>query len=247
MNSRAGKTGISSTSLCKLPVVTAAATYTAQWKMAVALDDVNCYAFIKSKGERETAKDTLLPAKLELEDGRTFDLDWSKATLEKYEEAKNGVKNDGTYTYALSVQDPEDANAVLAVTCRLIVGPKQSETVGSGNNEKNNKYYEYRWDSIAEAEEKANAIITAWKGKDVVKKKPQALAIASVIDGMSVTAIEDEVFQGKKLSEITVPAGVTAIGRSAFADCPNLTTLTLPDSLTSIGMNLTDGSDKLTS
>ncbi len=234
----------------ELPVVTAAATYTAQWKMAVVLDDVNCYAYIKNKGEREKAKTTLLPTEYKLEDGttegRTFKLDWSKATLEKYEEAKSGIKNDGTYTYALNVTDPKDANTMLAVTCRLVVGPKQSETVGSGKNEKENKYYEYRWDSIVADAKKANAIITAWKGKDVVKKKPQALAIASVIDGMSVTAIEDEVFQGKKLSEITVPAGVTAIGRSAFAECPNLTTLTLPDSLTSIGMNLTDGSDKLT-
>ena len=231
----------------ELPVVTAVATYTAQWKMAVALDDVPCYAFIKSKGDREKAKTTLLPAEYKLEDGttegRTFKLDWSKATLEKYEEAKSGIKNDGTYTYALNVTDPKDANTMLAVTCRLVVGPKQSETVGS---KEKNKNYEYRWDSIVADAKKANAIITAWKGKDVVKKKPQVLAIASVIDGMSVTAIEDEVFQGKKLSEITVPAGVTAIGRSVFAECPNLTTLTLPDSLTSIGMNLTDGSDKLT-
>ena len=234
----------------ELPVVTAAATYTAQWKMDVALDDVNCYAFIKSKADREKAKTTLLPAEYKLEDGTTdgttFKLDWSKATQENYDKAKSGIKNDGTYTYALNVTDPKDANTMLAVTCRLIVGPKKSETVGSQKNEKENKDYEYRWDSIVADAKKANAIITAWKGKDVVKKKPQALAIASVIDGMSVTAIEDEVFQGKKLSEITVPAGVTAIGRSAFAECPNLTTLTLPDSLTSIGMNLTDGSDKLT-
>ena len=234
----------------ELPVVTAAATYTAQWKMAVALDDVNCYAFIKSKGDREKAKTTLLPAEYKLEDGTTdgttFKLDWSKATQENYDKAKSGIKNDGTYTYALNVTDPEDANTMLAVTCRLVVGPKQSETVGSGKNEKENTDYEYRWDSIVADANKAKAIITAWKGKDVVKKKPQALAIASVIDGMSVTAIEDEVFQGKKLSSITVPTGVTAIGRSAFADCPNLNTLTLPDTLTSIGMNLTDGSDKLT-
>jgi len=227
----------------ELPVVTAAATYTAQWKMAVALDDVNCYAFIKSKGERATAKKTLLPAKLELEDGRTFNLNWSEATLEKYDEAENGIKNDGTYTYTLNVPDPEDTNYMLAVTCRLIVGPKQSETVGSDN--KSNQFYEYRWDSIVKDAKDAKAIITAWNGKATRKKKPQALVIASIIDGMPVTAIEEGVFQGKKLSEITVPAGVTAIGRSAFADCPNLTTLTLPDSLTSIGMNLTDGSSKL--
>ena len=230
----------------ELPVVTAAATYTAQWKMDVALDDVHCYAFIKSKADREKAKTTLLPAEYKLAEDSIFKLDWSKATLENYDKAKSGIKNDGTYTYALNVTNPKDANTMLAVTCRLIVGPKKSETVGSKKNEEKNKNYEYRWDSIVADAKEANAIITAWKGKDIIKKKPQALAIASVIDGMSVTAIEDEVFQGKELSEITVPAGVTAIGRSAFADCPNLTTLTLPDTLTSIGMNLTDGSDKLT-
>ena len=229
----------------KLPVVTANATYTAQWKLPVALEDVNCYAFIKSKGERKTARDALLPATYEPDEKNSFKLDWSKATLEKYDPSKNGIKNDGTYTYVLNVPDPEDDNAVLAVTCRLIVGPKQSETVGTGKSKKENTDYEYRWDSIVKNAKKAKAIITAWKGKDIKKKKPQTLTVAATIDDMSVTAIDEEVFQGKKLSEITVPAGVTAIGRSAFAECPNLTTLTLPDSLTSIGMNLTDGSDKL--
>ena len=33
---------------------------------------------------------------------------------------------------------------ILAVSCRIIVGPKQSEKVGSADNTD----YEYRWDSI---------------------------------------------------------------------------------------------------
>ncbi len=241
--------GTEPVAVADLPVATGNATYTAHFSpmtREVKLGDVPCYAYIKKKSDREALKELLPASKVKLDDGSTIkELDWSKATL-KYKDSEDGVKNDGYYTYTLSIDDPKAANTKLVIECTVIVGPKQSETVGSGDNEKENKYYEYRWDSIVADAKKANAIITAWKGKDVVKKKPQALAIASVIDGMSVTAIEDEVFQGKKLSDITVPAGVTAIGRSAFADCPNLATLTLPDSLTSIGMNLTDGSDKLT-
>jgi uncharacterized repeat protein (TIGR02543 family) len=109
----------------ELPVVTADATYTAQWELPVALEDVPCYAFIKSKGERKTARDALLPATYALDEQTSFDLDWSKATLEKYEESKNGIKNDGTYTYVLTLPDPQDANnTTLALTCRLVVGPK---------------------------------------------------------------------------------------------------------------------------
>ena len=228
-----------------LPEATADATYTAHYtakmKTVTVPDVVNCYAYIKNKADREKAEETLLPKEGELDDGRKVALDWSNASL-KYEDSNDGVKNDGVYTYTLTMADPKDANTTLVATCNMIVGPKQSETVGSGEN---NTDYEYRWDSIVSDAKKAKAIITAWNGKDIKDKKPQALTIPAIIDGMSVTAIADGVFQGKKLSEITVPAGVTAIGRGAFANCPNLATLTLPDSLTSIGMNLIDGCDNL--
>ena len=48
------------------------------------------------------------------------------------------------------------------------------------------------------------------------------------------------------LTTITIPGGVTSIGDSAFSWCENLTTITIPDSVTSIGDNAFEGCENLT-
>jgi len=42
---------------------------------------------------------------------------------------------------------------------------------------------------------------------------------------------------GKVLTELTVPAGITAVGDYAFSDCDTLTRVVIPDRVTSIGKN----------
>ena len=49
------------------------------------------------------------------------------------------------------------------------------------------------------------------------------------IDGLELTDAESDI------TEITIPEGVTSIGGSAFYGCSNLTSVTIPDSVTSIG------------
>ena len=51
-----------------------------------------------------------------------------------------------------------------------------------------------------------------------------------------MTEIGERAFYGcASLTSITIPDGVTSIGESAFYDCTNLTSITIPDSMTSIG------------
>jgi len=50
------------------------------------------------------------------------------------------------------------------------------------------------------------------------------------------SVIEEEAFANcKELNSITIPEGITSIGRSAFNNCSNLVRLTIPESVTNIG------------
>ena len=66
------------------------------------------------------------------------------------------------------------------------------------------------------------------------------IELPSVIDGKSVTSIGNSAFNAynvnacKNLTSIIIPDGVTSIGYDAFGWCTNLTTITIPDSVTSI-------------
>ena len=67
--------------------------------------------------------------------------------------------------------------------------------------------------------------------------KPEGeLAIPEKLGGRIVTSIGDEVFADcGELSSVTIPVGVTRIGDGAFADCGELTSVTIPAGVTSIG------------
>ena len=72
--------------------------------------------------------------------------------------------------------------------------------------------------------------------------------IVSVTIPDGVTSIGKYVFQGRHdLTSVVIPEGVTSIGYSAFAHCNGLTTITLPNSLTSIGKLAFCGCRNLTS
>ena len=63
-----------------------------------------------------------------------------------------------------------------------------------------------------------------------------SVTIPGTINGLPVTRIEDEAFLNRpNLTSITVPSTVTSIGNSAFAHCQNLTNASMPNSLTSLG------------
>ena len=77
-----------------------------------------------------------------------------------------------------------------------------------------------------------NATITEY----VAAYLPAALSIPSTIDGHTVTAIGDEVFREcNSLTSVTIPDSVVTIGDFAFYYCKNLSSLQLGNSVSSIG------------
>jgi hypothetical protein len=67
-----------------------------------------------------------------------------------------------------------------------------------------------------------------------------AATIPSAINGLPVTTIGNLAFSGANLTSATIPDSVTSIGDSAFDACWGLTSVTVPDSVTSIGDNAFD-------
>ena len=79
------------------------------------------------------------------------------------------------------------------------------------------------------------------------------LVIPSTYKGLPVTEIGEEAFSVNinsamiYVTSITIPDSVTSIGRSAFSGCSSLTSVTIPNSVTSIGSYAFDDCDLLTS
>ncbi len=63
-----------------------------------------------------------------------------------------------------------------------------------------------------------------------------AVTIPEKINGMAVGSIGDEAFWVcTNLTSVSMPASVTSIGNMAFGSCTNLTSIVLPNSVTNIG------------
>lgn len=75
----------------------------------------------------------------------------------------------------------------------------------------------------------------------------QELVIPSTIEGKQVTRIGESVFNYRSLTSVTLPDGLTEIGKSAFRNCEYLVSVTMPDSITLVEEKAFDLCRNLTS
>jgi len=85
-----------------------------------------------------------------------------------------------------------------------------------------------------------HAVLTA------ADKSLTSVAVPAMAGGRPVTVIGSAFYGCDRLTDITLPEGVTGIGSHAFSECRRLTGITLPESLTSIGDSAFSGCDHLT-
>ncbi len=125
------------------------------------------------------------------------------------------------------------------------------------------KYFNYRTDCLAndfyktfaksteltptaDITYKLNAAETAYTATGYTGEET-VLIIAKTYNGKPVTAIGEGAFSKRTYTEIVIQEGVTTIGDKAFESCKNLTSLTLPSSVTKIGnLAFPDNEYKLT-
>ena len=86
------------------------------------------------------------------------------------------------------------------------------------------------------------AVITGYRGADTDIRIPET------INGVKVAAIGDWAFRDcTSLTSVTIPDGVTSIGRGSFRDCRLLTSVSIGNGVTSIGDRAFCGCRSLTS
>lgn len=110
----------------------------------------------------------------------------------------------------------------------LKLAAKQSDT--PQESEKSDAKYTYT------ASEKG-ITITGYSGSD------KKLNIPESIDGISVVAIGREAFKNASFEEVILPQGLEKIDWFAFSDCIDLSTVTIPNSVSKIEYGAFDGVD----
>jgi hypothetical protein len=68
-----------------------------------------------------------------------------------------------------------------------------------------------------------------------------AVTIPATNNGFPVTSIGQNAFLDADVTSVSIPVGVTSIGKDAFRDCFHLNNVTIPNGVTNIGIGAFDG------
>ena len=74
-----------------------------------------------------------------------------------------------------------------------------------------------------------------------------SIAIPSTLNNLPVTTIGQDAFESINMTSVTIPDSVTIIGDAALGGCTNLTSIIIPNSVTSIGYAALDSCTSLAS
>ncbi len=82
--------------------------------------------------------------------------------------------------------------------------------------------------------------LTRYFGDDTV------VIVPAVYKGMQVAELVGTFVRNENITDVTIPNSITSIGFAAFFGCAGLTSITIPDSVTSIGFGALEGCTALT-
>lgn len=125
---------------------------------------------------------------------------------------------------------------VLELRSQLYIQQKQYETALEELEERLEAATRPTEDAVAEAcdfayrLENGKAVITAYTGDEVYLRIPDAL------DGYPVCAVGDRAFENRtNLRTVTLPDSIVSVGWFAFSGCVSLEKISIPASVTTIG------------
>lgn len=78
----------------------------------------------------------------------------------------------------------------------------------------------------------------------LINTDKESISIPSVIDGHAVVGIGSEAFASKKVKRIVLEDGIEYLDWFAFKGCSSLNSISIPESITSIGYGAFDGAPK---
>ena len=82
------------------------------------------------------------------------------------------------------------------------------------------------------------AIITGFIGDD------ESIVIPSIIDGFEVKGVSSNAFENSRIKSVIISNGVEYIDWFGFYNCPSLSSMTIPPSVTKIGYSAFDGASR---